>query len=278
MSFPQALEGDKLRGKAEKFADHYTQATLFYESQTEVDKAHLIGGFRFELSKLTVPAIRERMLASLVNVSADMAARIAAGLGMKVPEAMPRALPECTPPEVTQSPSLSLTALPGDGGIRSRKVAILVADGVHGASVVALQAALNAAGALACIIAPRLGPVQTADGESVEASGTLENSSPVLFDALVMPEGSDGVTLLAGCGQTLEFLNNQYRHGKTILAIGASKALLDKAGIANTLASGRPDPGIVLAGVDALENGAAAFIAAAGQHRHPTREIDPPQI
>ncbi|TXG94624.1 MAG: catalase [Zoogloea sp.] len=230
VSFPQALEGDKLRGKPEKFADHYTQATLFYESQTEVEKAHLIGGFRFELSKLTVPAIRERMLASLVNVSADMAARIATGLGMDVPEAMPKALAKCSPPEVITSPALSLTARPGDGGIRSRKVAILVADGVDGASVIAVQAALSAAGALACIIAPRLGPVQTADGESVEASGTLENSPSVLFDALVMHEGGSGVSLLAGCGQTLEFLNNQYRHGKTILALGASKALLDKAG------------------------------------------------
>jgi catalase len=62
VSFPQPLEGDKLRGKPEKFADHYTQATLFYESQTAVEKAHIVGGFRFELSKVTVPAIRERML------------------------------------------------------------------------------------------------------------------------------------------------------------------------------------------------------------------------
>ena len=278
VSFPEPLEGDKLRGKPEKFADHYTQATLFYESQTELEKAHIIGGFRFELSKLTVPAIRERMLASLVNVSADMAAKIADGLGMELPEAMPKALAKCIPPEVTQSPALSLAALPGDGGIRTRKVAILVADGVHGASIVAVQAALGAAGAVVSIIAPRLGPVSTADGESVEATATLENSPPVLFDALVLPDGSDGVTRLAGYGQTLEFVTNQYRHGKTILALGAANALLDKAGIANTLASGKPDPGILLAGVDTLDDGAAGFIAAAGKHRHPARETDPPQI
>ncbi|WP_290121901.1 catalase [Aeromonas salmonicida] len=136
VSFPQPLEGDKLRGKPEKFADHYTQAALFYESQTETEKAHIIGGFRFELSKVTVPAIRERMLASLVNVSADMTANIAAGLGMDVPEAMPKALAQSEPPEVLKSPALSLTALPGDGGIRTRKVAILIADGVHGASII----------------------------------------------------------------------------------------------------------------------------------------------
>ncbi|MGN7510442.1 catalase [Aeromonas salmonicida] len=156
VSFPQPLEGDKLRGKPEKFADHYTQAALFYESQTETEKAHIIGGFRFELSKVTVPAIRERMLASLVNVSADMTANIAAGLGMDVPEAMPKALAQSEPPEVLKSPALSLTALPGDGGIRTRKVAILIADGVHGASIVTLQTALVAAGAVVCLIAPIL--------------------------------------------------------------------------------------------------------------------------
>jgi len=278
VSFPEPLESDKLRGKPEKFADHYTQATLFYESQTEVEKAHIVGGFRFELSKLTVPAIRERMLASLVNVSAEMAGKIATGLGMELPEAMPKASAKSTPPEVVKSPALSLTALPGDGGIRTRKIAILVADGVHGASVVAVQAALSAAGAVACIVAPRLGPVKTADGESVEATGSLENSPPVLFDALVLPDGSDGVALLAGFGQTQEFVTNQYRHGKTILALGTAKTLLDKAGIANTLASGKPDSGIVLANVDTLDDGTAAFIAAAGKHRHPERDMDPPPV
>lgn len=278
VSFPQPMEGDKLRGKPEKFADHYTQSTLFYESQTEVEKAHIVGGFRFELSKLTVPAIRERMLASLVNVSADMAAKIADGLGMTLPEAMPKALAKSIRPEVANSPALSLTARPGDGGIRTRKVAILVADGVDGASIVDVQSALTAAGAVVCLIAPRLGPVETADGTPVEASGTLENSPPVLFDALVLPDGDDGVKLLAGYGQTQEFVTNQYRHGKTLLALGASKALLDKAEIATTLASGKPDPGIVLASADTIDDGAAAFIAAVGKHRHPERETDPPRI
>ncbi|PKO31287.1 MAG: catalase HPII [Betaproteobacteria bacterium HGW-Betaproteobacteria-7] len=278
VSFPQPVEDDKLRGKPEKFAEHYAQATLFYESQTEVEKAHIVGGFRFELSKLTVPAIRERMLASLVNVSADLAAKIADGLGMKVPKAMPKASAKAPPAEVTQSPALSLTARRGDGGIRTRKVAILVANGVHGASVVAVQAALTAAGAVACIVGPSLGPVRTADGEMVAATGTLENSPPVLFDALVLPDGADGVTLLAGYGQTVEFVTNQYRHGKTILALGAANALLDQAGIAPTLPSGRPDPGILLASAETLADGAAAFIAAVGQHRHPARETNPPII
>jgi catalase len=115
VSVPQPVHADKVRGKPEKFADHYTQATLFYNSQTDWERNHIVAGFRFELSKLTVPAIRERMVSSLVNVSPDLAERVAAGLGMPVPAAMPRALSEPCPPEVTNSPALSVGHPPWQG-------------------------------------------------------------------------------------------------------------------------------------------------------------------
>ena len=278
VSFPQPLEGEKLRGKPEKFADHYTQATLFYESQTEVEQAHIAGGFRFELSKLTVPAIRERMLASLVNVSPVLAAQVAEGLGMTVPAALPRALGAPNAPEVTASAALSLMALPGDGGIRTRKVAVLVAHGVDGASLRTVQAALHAAGAVTVVIAPKLGHIQTCDGEALEATASFENSPPVLFDAVLLPNGQAGVTLLLRLAQATDFVAQQYRHGKTLLALGVSKALLDQAGASPYLASGDPDPGVLLAEVDDAEAAQEAFISAIGKHRHPARETDPPQV
>ncbi|HEV7914528.1 MAG TPA: catalase, partial [Albitalea sp.] len=157
VSFPQPADGEKLRGKPEKFADHYTQATLFYESQTEVEQRHIAAAFRFELSKLTVPAIRERMLASLANASPQLAAAVAEGLGMELPAPLPRALETPPSPEVTQSPALSLMARPGEGGIRTRKIAILVAHGVEGASLGKLVSALVAAGAVPRLVAARLG-------------------------------------------------------------------------------------------------------------------------
>ena len=272
VSFPQPVEGDKLRGKPEKFADHYTQATLFYESQTAVEKAHIAGGFRFELSKLTVPAIRERMLSSLVNVSAELAATIAAGLGIGVPPAMPKVLTQPVKPEVKTSAALSLTALPGDGGVRSRGVAILVADGVDGKSTAAVQAALQAAGAKVHLIAARLGPVTPAHGDAFEATGTLENSAPVLFDGLVLPDGAVGVKTLGGYAEVMDFISNQYRHGKTLLALGDSKSLLDQAGVSALLASGEPDPGVHLGTAAKAKDAAANFISALGRHRHPERE------
>ncbi len=276
VSFPQPVDagqGDKLRGKPEKFADHYTQATLFYDSQTAVEKAHIAGAFRFELSKLTVPAIRERVVSSLVNVSAKLAASVAAGLGIAVPKAMPKALAQPAKPEVTQSAALSLTALPGDGGIRSRSVAILVADGVDGESVSAAQAALRSAGATVHLIAPRLGAVKPAKGKPFDATGTLENSAPVLFDGLVLPDGAAGVSALGSHAEVVDFIANQYRHGKTILAIGASKVLLERAGVSATLSGGKADPGVVMGGAAKADHAVVDFIAALGKHRHPEREL-----
>ncbi|MDF3069602.1 MAG: Catalase [Polyangiaceae bacterium] len=129
-SFREPIQDDKVRAKPEKFADHYTQATLFYNSQSPIEKAHILRGFRFELTKVQVPAIRERMVASLANVDVGLAKALAKELGMPLPKPLPKALKVPVKPEVTVSPALSLMALPGDGTIATRRVAIFVANGV----------------------------------------------------------------------------------------------------------------------------------------------------
>jgi catalase len=277
VSFPQPVKEDKLRGKPEKFAEHYAQATLFYNSQTDWEKAHIAAAFRFELSKLTVPAIRERMIASLRNVDEDLAAQVAEGLGMELPDAMPRVLEEPVTPEVSVSPTLSLTARPGETGVRTRKVAILVANGVEGESLNALHAALTDAGAVPRFVGPRLGSFTTSSGDVIEADASMENSPPVLFDALVLPDGKSAVKALATDGHTMEFVTNQYRHCKTILAFGASSALLERAGVSATLSDGSTDSGVLV--LRAGEKKAAQrFMTALAMDRHRARENDPPVI
>jgi catalase len=282
VSFPRAIESDnapvdKVRGRAEKFAEHYAQAALFFESQTPQEQAHIVGGFRFELSRVTVPAIRERMVASLRNVSERLASSVAQGLGIAVPEPMPKAIGRTPEPEVSVSKALSLHALPGQGGIATRKIAIFVADGIEGESITAIMDALSEAGAVTRLLGIRLGTVAGEDGESSEVDATLENSPSVLFDALVLPGGTEAVETLARDGHTLEFLKDQYRHCKTILALGASTLLLKKAGISRELPTGTADPGLLLAGsADALDP--RLFIDAVAKHRHPARDSDPPTI
>ena len=278
VSFPQPVAEDKVRGKPEKFADHYTQATLFYNSQTDREKAHIVGGFRFELSKVTVPAIRERMVSSLANVSSDLAARVAEGLGIPVPPAMPKAMREDVTPEVEESPPLSLMHLPGDGGIRTRRVALLVAQGSNRASIDTCRAALEQAGAVPLLIGPRLGTYAASGKGSFEVDASMENSPAVLFDALVVIDGDAAIDALEQIGNTMEFIKDQYRHGKTIMVIASASRLLDKAGIAQQLPDGSADPGLLAVDSDFDSKEVDAFIEAVARHRHPERDRDPPLI
>ena len=268
----------KVRGKPEKFADHYTQATLFYESQTSVEKSHIVAAFRFELSKVTVPAIRERAVAMLRNASEELARQVAEGIGMeKLPEPLPRALAAPAKPEVIVSPALSLLARPGDGSIKARKVALLVANGVMGESITQVKEALLAQGAVPRLVAPRIGRITTAEGAVLEADASLENEPGFLFDALVLPDGEAAVQALARDGHTMEFIKDQYRHCKPILVLGASKALLDKSGVTE-MASGNADPGLIIAVSNHAPAVMEAFIQAIAMHRHVGREMDPPAV
>jgi catalase len=269
-------EQAKVRAKPELFAEHYEQARLFYESQTPVEQAHIAAAFRFELSKVTVPAIRQRVVSMLRNASESLAAQVAEGLNMPLPEPMPRALELTVQPEVTHSPALSLTARPGDGSVAGRKVAVVVADGCVGQSVVEVHARLLAAGVVPRFVASRIGPVQTEDGVAVEADASLENEPLFLFDALVLPDGAAGVVSLSTDGHLAEGIRDQYRHCKTLLALGQGADLLDLAGVPRTLLDAQPDPGVILT-ADAT-GGADALLQGLARHRHPERESDPPRI
>ena len=267
---------DKVRAKPELFAEHYNQARLFYESQSPAEQAHIAAAFRFELSKVTVPAIRTRMLASLRNASEDLAGKVAHGLNMPLPAAMPRALAKPPRPEVQASPALSLLARPGDGSIAGRKVVILVADGVAGQAVSDVHAALFAQGAVPRFAAPRIGPVATSDGIELQADVSLENEPGFLFDALVVPDGEAAIAALAADAHVFEFIRDQFRHCKPILALGVGADLLRAAGLGPALGPADVAPGLILETSAAA--GAQSLIAGLGQHRHFERETDPPRV
>jgi catalase len=279
-SFAQKLQernapADKVRGKPEKFADHYTQAALFFESQTPIEQAHIVRAFRFELTKVQVPAIRERVVSQLVNVNADLARQVADGLGIEVPDAQPPLVPRNPRPEVRKSPPLSLFARPGDASIRTRRIALLVADGVEGASLRALHAALLARGAVPRFVGPKLGTVAAVEGDEIDVEVTLEAAPSVVWDAMVIPDGEAWATL-AAIGQAVEFVKDQYRHCKPILALGAGERLLEAANVPQTLPDDSPDPGVLV--LEPGDEAADAFTAAVARHRHFERYSDPPRV
>ncbi|HEY0916432.1 MAG TPA: catalase-related domain-containing protein, partial [Solimonas sp.] len=284
VSFPEPVSEDKVRGKPEKFADHYSQARLFWNSQTPVEKDHIIGGFRFELSRVQVPAVRERVLSLLANVAEELVGGVATGLGMPVPPAQP-VLREVSEPEVSESARLSLFARPGEAGVQTLKVALLVCDGVEGEPLRQAYRALATAGAVPRFVGVRLGPAHPDAGAEIPVEISLEAAPSVLWDAVVVPGGEAALALLASLGQVGEFLKDQYRHCKPMLLLGQSAQLLEQWGIPLQLPDGSADPGLVSESAAPKKAKArpgeplmAAFVSALARRRHFERETDPPRV
>ncbi len=280
VSVPAPVFEDKVRGKPERFADHYSQASLFYRSQSAIEQAHIISAFRFELTRVQIQAIRERMVSVLANVDEDLAQSVAEGLGFPVPDPQPRALHMHVESEVAHSQALSLFSRPGDAGVRTRRVALLVTDGVNADVLHTIYDQLVAAGAVPKVVGPRLGTVQSDTGRPVQVDNTLEAAPSVLWDAVVLPDGEDATSALTGLGQAVEFIRDQYRHCKPMLVFPSNEALLDECRISVTLPDGSEDPGMVQAasGAQTTNLDLSAFLAVLASHRHFERELDSPPV
>ncbi|MDQ1834791.1 catalase [Massilia scottii] len=277
VSVPDVVAGNKVRGKPELFADHYSQARLFWISQSAPEQAHIIDAFRFELTRVETLAIRVRMVAGLVNVDATLARAVAAGLGIAVPPPLPLATTQPLP-AYPPSPALSLLSRPGVAGIRTRQVAILVASGTDGAMVRAIYTALLEEGAVPRLVGQRLGQVSSLDGQPLHVEITFEASPSVVYDAMVLPGGEDAAIALGRDPRVLDFVREQYRHGKPILAIGSGADVLAHAAIPQTLPDGCDDPGIVNANAGVTAQALSQFKTALARHRTFARETDPPTV
>ena len=262
-------EPTKLRAHPEKFAEHYQQARLFYVSQTAAEQRHIVNAFRFELTRVQTQAVRTRMVAMLRNVDEDLAAQVAQGLGMPLPEALPPAMPNPPAPEVQASPALSLMARPGDGRILGRRIALLLGEGADGAGLGALYEALLKAGAVPRFVGLRLGAMRSAAGSELPVELTFEAAPGVLFDAVVLPDAS--VEALMDDPQAVEFVQQQVRHGKPVLAPAPALPLLQAAGLKGATSEGEL-PGVLRVEAAALGGAAQDFIALVARHRVWERE------
>lgn len=257
-SAPAAVEGTKIRARAESFADHYSQARLFYRSQSEVEQGHLVAATVFELSKVTLTHVRLRMLSNLRHVDEQLASRVAAGLGLaKLPPPAPTAV---LPQDLPLSPALRLIdKYPAT--LEGRTVALLVTNGADGAVVQRLREGCEKAGARVLIVAQKVGGVTLADGSHLPVDGQLAGTPSVLMDAIGVIASTAGCADLLADTAAVEFLSQAFAHLKAIAHSADAQPLLDKAGVPAT-------PGVVSA-----ERGTAAFVNAAARRqwdREPT--------
>ncbi len=239
--------GDKLRVRSETFADHYSQARLFYRSQTENEQAHIASSFVFELSKVgLLDQVPGRMVGNLLNVDEDLAKRVAAGLNIPLPK---KAAAAKEPVDMAPSDALSIHKNM-KATLEGRVVGILIADGTDADALAAVVDGVKKAKGKAVIVAPKVGGAKLSDGKQQKADGQLAGTPSQIFDAVAIVLSAEGCAALIDEGAAVEFVMNAFGHLKAIGASDAAQPLLDKAGVV-------PDEGVT--GLD------GGFVKAAAQ-------------
>ncbi|WP_260524735.1 MULTISPECIES: catalase HPII [Pseudomonas] len=258
-TYPERVDAHKVRERSESFGDHFSQATLFFNSMSTAEQEHIIAAYSFELGKVEREHIRVRQVNEiLANIDLTLAARVAENLGLPAPKA---ATVQTKPSSLKASPALSqVNLLSGD--IKTRKVAILVANGVDSAAIDALKKVLESEGAHAKVLGPTSSPVKTADGKTLAVDASMEGLPSVAFDAVWVPGGAASVKALSTDGVALHYLLEAYKHLKAIGISPDAKVLIDALKLDE-------DAGL-LVGQDAKTF--KAFVQAIAQHRVWARE------
>ncbi|MBC7845190.1 MAG: catalase [Flavobacterium sp.] len=284
-SFNERIDAHKVRERSLSFSDHFSQAQLFYDSQTGIEQGHIIKALRFELGKVETFAIRERMLGLLSQVDKILASKVAKGLGMTVPQELERPInhgvsaddthikqePKAVKQTVEVSDALSMLKNPTvSNTIATRQIAFLCADGVNAASVKSMKLALKDAGAVVKIIAPHLGTILSEEGIEISVDQSYLITASVLFDGTFVP-GGKGILELKELKEVKEFITDSYKHCKFIAAESQGAELLAAAldkenGIIK-------DAGLLTSEKTADKDFASSFVDALGQHRYWEREV-----
>lgn len=264
-TYKSSVKGTKIRERSPSFFDYYSQPRLFWLSQTPPEQKHIIDAFSFELSKVMRPYIRERIVDLLSYIDRELAKGVAAKLGLTLSqEQLSYDLPKPVN-GLTSDPSLSLYAK-NKQNIKSRRVALLVADGVSKESIETINNMLHKEGVYPHLFAPYMGSIKTEEGNEITVDGTIEGNPSVIVDAVIIPQGKQSLNTLLNDGNAKYYLCQAYKHLKPIGLPGNTKEILSYIG----LSENDIDEGLVLAHDSSKMIG--KFIDAMKQHRIWSRE------
>jgi len=277
--YTEKIEGKKIRARSEKFKDFYSQAKLFWNSMSEPEKKHIIEAFHFEVGKVNDKNIRKAVVDMFNNVDGDLAIEIAKGVGVPAPEKKGGS------PVMKESPNLSQERSEHTvkNTIKTRRIAIIAANGYNHNDVSQVMQALEAGGARAHIISKHQGMLKSSSGESIEVDKSYVTTASVFYDAVYIPGGKENVETLKMQGDAIHFVNEAFRDCKPLGATGEGIELLKAANLPDIQFAGKEsadkeiplisDKGVVTA-VNGEDRSAfnESFTTAIAKHRHWDRE------
>ena len=258
-SHPEQIDSTKQRKRAETFADHYSQARMFFRSLTEPERRHMVSAFAFELAHVETKAVRLRMLGHLANIDATLHKHVAAALGM--PDKADAIKPAVAPRDLAPSPALSIIGK-APATLQGRKIGVLITDGFDARLLAALRRSAKTEKAVLAVIAPKVGGAKDRMGALVEADFPLSAAPSVFFDCTVILASAAGATDLSTQAAAVGWISDAFAHLKVLGHTAEAQPLLDRAGV-------KPDVGIVAL---SSEKAVAKFIAAAKKGRVWDRE------
>lgn len=287
-SYPERIDARKVRTRSKSFLDHFSQAKLFFKSQSVPEQNHMIDAFSFELGKVQSNAVRQRMLRILSLVDERLAGEVGFALRLAIPEnpeqPMNRSIPaDADPadyepvvkePSIAVSPALSMATSPKNS-IQTRKIAFIAADGVDGKSLNTVKTALENAGAIVEVIAPRQNFILSETEKEVPVNHSLLTAASVFYDGVYVPGGADSVATIAADADAVHFLNEAFKHCKAIAADSAAMPVIEATYFAKQVPAECTDESVLLDGIvvgDKPATLADRFILALAQHRFWERE------
>ncbi|MBP3952878.1 catalase [Bacillus sp. YZJH907-2] len=272
--YAEKVDGRKIRERSPSFNDHYSQATFFWNSMSEVEKQHIINAFHFEVGNVENKQIRQRVVEVFNNVDSELATLIAAGIGVDPPMAPGGTGVKASSPAVSQ---MTTKKSP-----KSRTVAILAENGVKYEEITQVIKNLNIEGVSANIISKTLGFITCENGQEIKVDKTFTTSDSVMYDAVYLPGGTESVTKLSEEAKALQFIKEAYTHAKTIGASNEGVELIADAqiygiAIASVESSSSPINSlgvITIRNATNMQSFTHAFTQGIAKHRHWSREMN----
>ncbi|BGO94883.1 hypothetical protein NBRC10512_007170 [Rhodotorula toruloides] len=295
---PYKVEGTRGRLRPARFDNHYSQAQLFWNSMSDVEKEHIIEAAIFELGRCDDREIQRRNILRWNNVDHNLALAVASAFDIDVPEPEIKNHGKKTDGEN----SLSLLSANNPSSAVGRRIAVFALDGFDSLQVSGMVAAITALGSIPNVVGSRKGPCYprgTKKGDSgasgvINSNFTLETARSTLFDGLFIPDGDENFVKELSSGRGLHWIREAFAHFKTIGAVGASvpvfahkalpgitdykadlsKAYSSKNGVvlAENLAGDEATLWQKIKGAKDLTGFGAEFVDALSKHRHWYRE------
>lgn len=251
--YQEKVDGRKIQARSDSFLDHFSQATLFWNSMTAPEKQHIKDAFSFELGKVKSKSVQQQVVDMFANVDLELARTIAANLGVQQPESGGSNVTKSSPALSQESTAKKLA---------TRKVAVLLDNRFSGAEVKTVLDQLTADGAHPELVSEQLGTVKGADGTELEVDHTFLTSESVLFDAVYAVGGQEVSDKFYQDAQY--FIHEAFSHYKPIGATHEGKDWIQANKMENS-------PGVITG--KNMKQFTAAFEEAITAHRHWERQV-----